>query len=415
MRAAYTLLLRLALPLILLRLWWRGRREPGYREFLAERLGRYESDPVERLLWVHAVSVGEVRAAAPLVRALQAALPQHTVLMTCTTAAGRATIKQVYGESLECAYLPYDFPEAVQAFLEHFRPRLGVLMETEIWPNLIRACATNGVPLVLANARMSEKSARGYARCAALFAPAFGALAAVCAQSEDDARRLRTLGAHAVEVAGNLKFDVALDAAQLELGKHWRGRVARPVLLLASTREGEEEILLNEIRDAGLPADLLVMVVPRHPKRFDDVARFAQSRRTQDLFPSKDHTIYLGDTMGEMPFYFAACDVALIGGSFLPLGGQNLIEGLAAGAPVIAGPSMFNFAEATRLAVKAGAALQARDAAAAVRLAGELLRDAARRERMSRAGKKLCDANRGATERHLRVCLRLMERSSAPG
>jgi len=183
LRAAYTLLLRFALPLILLRLWWRGRREPGYREFVAERLGRYEGKPAERLVWVHAVSVGEARAAAPLVRALQAALQDHAVLMTCTTAAGRATVKQVYGESLECAYLPYDTPRAVQAFLEHFRPRLGILVETEVWPNLIQACAINRVPLVLSNARMSEKSARGYARWPALFAPAFGALCAVCAQS----------------------------------------------------------------------------------------------------------------------------------------------------------------------------------------------------------------------------------------
>ena len=414
MRAAYTLLLRFALPLILLRLWWRGRREPGYREFVAERLGRYEGKPAERLVWVHAVSVGEARAAAPLVRALQAALQDHAVLMTCTTAAGRATVKQVYGESLECAYLPYDYPRAVQAFLEHFRPRLGIVMETEMWPNLLAACAANGLPVMLANARMSEKSARGYRRFSWLTAPAIRSFTAVCAQSEADARRLRSLGARRVEVAGNLKFDVRPAPEQIAAGHAWREKLGRKVLLLASTREGEEELLLSEIsilerKDPGL----LVVVVPRHPKRFDDVAKLAQGRRSQNDFPSRDETVYLGDTMGEMPFYFAACDVALIGGSFLPLGGQNLIEGLAAGAPVIAGPSMFNFAEATRLAVKAGAALQARDAASAVRLAGELLRDPQRRGRMSAAGRELCDSNRGATERHLAVCLKLMGR--APG
>jgi len=412
MRRLYTWLLRLAVPLILARLWWRGRREPGYREAIGERFGRYAAPAPARLIWLHAVSVGEARAAAPLVQALQQALPGHSVVMSCMTAAGRETLKQVYGESVHAVYLPYDYPEAVQRFLEHFRPRLGVVMETEMWPNLLAACQANGLPVLLANARMSEKSARGYARFAWLTGPAIRSFAAVCAQSEEDAVRLRTLGARAVEVAGNLKFDVRPAPEQIAAGRAWRERLGRPVLLLASTREGEEEILLNEIGGAGLAGDLVVFVVPRHPKRFDEVARLAHARRTVDEFPSKDQTIYLGDTMGEMPFYFAACDVALMGGSFLPLGGQNLIEGLAAGAPVIAGPSMFNFAEATRLAVKAGAALQARDAAAAVRAAGELLGDAARRERMSKAGKKLCDANRGATERHLRVCLRLLERTA---
>ena len=414
MRALYTVVLRALLPLILLRLWWRGRREPRYREGLGERFGRYEAEPEEspagqeQSIWIHAVSVGEARAAAPLVQALQQALPGRALVLSCMTAAGRETLKQVYGESVQAVYLPYDYPEAVLRFLEHFRPRLGIVMETEMWPNLLAACAENGLPVVLANARMSEKSARGYARFASLTGPAIRSFAAVCAQSEADAARLRALGARAVEVAGNLKFDVRPAPEQVAAGRAWRQQLGRPVLLLASTREGEEELLLNEIRSASI--DALVVIVPRHPKRFDDVARFAHARRSQEQLPLKDHSIYLGDTMGEMPFYFAACDVALIGGSFLPLGGQNLIEGLAAGAPVIAGPSMFNFAEATRLAVKAGAALQVRDVSSAVQLANDLLRDPARRERMSAAGKKLCDENRGATERHLRVCLRLLER-----
>ncbi|TMH87604.1 MAG: 3-deoxy-D-manno-octulosonic acid transferase, partial [Betaproteobacteria bacterium] len=181
MRTLYTALLRLALPLILLRLWWRGRREPGYRAGVPERFGHYELDAPPKLLWVHAVSVGEARAAAPLVRALTQALPDHHVLVTCTTAAGRETLKQVYGETVLAAYLPYDFPGSVQSFLEHFRPRLGVLMETEIWPNLLAGCAQNGVPVLLANARMSEKSARRYALWSALTRPSFAVLAAVCA------------------------------------------------------------------------------------------------------------------------------------------------------------------------------------------------------------------------------------------
>jgi len=235
-RALYTVLLRIALPLLLVRLWWRGRAEPGYRDALTERFGIYGIDRAERLLWIHAVSVGEARAAEPLVRALGGALPDHRILMTCTTAAGRETIKQLYGESVLSAYLPYDFPEAAQGFLEYFRPRLGILMETEVWPNLLAQCALHGVPVMLANARLSEKSARGYRRLRALVQPAFASLAAVCAQSEADAERLRAAGAPAVEVTGNLKFDVEPDAAQLAAGRAWRAAVARYNAILNQLR-----------------------------------------------------------------------------------------------------------------------------------------------------------------------------------
>jgi len=410
MRRLYTALLALALPLVLARLWWRGRREPGYREHVAERLGRYGIPRKEKLVWVHAVSVGEARAAAPLVHGLQGALPDHGVLMTCTTAAGRATLRQLYGESVLTSFLPYDFPGPVQGFLEHFRPRLGVIMETEVWPNLIGGCAANGVPLVLANARMSEKSARGYARLRGLTRPAFAGLAAVCAQSAGDAERLRALGAARVQVSGNLKFDATPNPQQLAAGRAWREALGRPVLLLASTREGEEELLLKET--GPLDSRVLILVVPRHPQRFDEVAPLAQSRRTHAPVPAGTDRVHLGDTMGEMAFYFAAADVAVIGGSFVPLGGQNLIEGLAAGTPVVAGPSMFNFAEATRLAVAAGAALQVADARAAMAQAVALLEDEKRRRSIGEAGRKFCEAHRGAAQRQLAVCLGLLK---APG
>jgi 3-deoxy-D-manno-octulosonic-acid transferase len=403
-RFLYTIALRCALPLILLRLWWRGRREPGYREHVQERLGIYAIEPAEKALWVHAVSVGEARAAAPLVKALRGLLPDHRIVMTCTTAAGRETLKQVYGESVSAVFLPYDYPESVQGFLERFRPLLGVLMETELWPNLLAQCARHAVPVVLANARMSEKSARGYRRWRALTGPAIRSLAAVCAQSEADAERLRALGAQRVEVTGNLKFDVTLDAAQLAAGRDWRTRVGRKVLLLASTRDGEEKLLLDAMPEAGH----LTVVVPRHPQRFDEVALLAQARRTLKPIPAGDERIYLGDTMGEMAFYYAACDVAVIGGSFRPLGGQNLIEALAAGAPAVVGPSMYNFAEATRLALEAGAALQADDAPAAMREATALLSRPDALRAMAEAGKKLCGAHRGATARHLDILQRLL-------
>jgi len=408
-RVLYTLFLRLALPLILLRLWWRGRREPGYREGVPERLGIYTIQAPGKLIWIHAVSVGEARAAEPLVRALQEMLPDHGMLLTCTTAAGRETLRRVFGDSVLVCYLPYDFPESVQSFIGHFKPRLAVLMETELWPNLLARCAASGVPVLLANARMSEKSARRYRRWSALAAPALRSLAAVCAQSDGDARRLLALGARGVEVTGNLKFDVEPDLAQLAAGRAWRSRLGRPVLLLASTREGEEQLLLNEINRLNASKDIpLVVVVPRHPQRFDEVAPLAQSRRSLQPLPAPGDRVHLGDTMGEMPFYYAACDVALIGGSLAPLGGQNLIEALAAGAPVVVGPHMFNFAEATRLAVKAGAAIQADDAAGAIRESLRLIDDAARRKSMAEAGRALCEAHRGATEKHLAVCYRLL-------
>lgn len=407
-RALYTLTLRAAAPFLLLKLWWRGRREPGYRRRIGERFGHYkEQSPEQPVLWMHAVSVGEARASAALVRALLAANPGSEMLVTCTTAAGREILKELHGESVRIAWLPYDFPGAVCRFLEHFRPRLGVLIETEIWPNLLAACADFGVPVLLANARMSEKSARGYGRWSGLARPALASLQAVCAQSEEHATRLRALGAKRVEVAGNLKFDSAPDEAKRAEGGAWRERLGRPVLLLASTREGEEKLLLE-----AMPAwdgKSLVLLVPRHRRRFDEVASLSQSRRSRGEAPKPEDRVHLGDTMGEMDFYYAAADVAVIGGSFVPRGGQNLIEACAAGVPVVLGPSMFNFAEATRLALEAGAAIQATDAAAAMREASGLLGNSAKRTAMGSAGLHLCEAHRGATQKHLDICRELLK------
>jgi 3-deoxy-D-manno-octulosonic-acid transferase len=420
LRTLYTLVLYAALPFIVARLWWRGRREAGYREAIAERFGHSALEPKPKLLWVHAVSVGEVRAAAPLVRALQRAHPDHDLLVTCLTAGGREMAKQVFGESVLLAWLPYDLPRAVWRFLEHFRPRLGVLVETEIWPNLLHACAEDGVPVLLASARLSARSARGYARLGRLARPAAQRLAAVCAQSEADAARLRALGAPNVSVAGNLKFDVEPDPAQAAAGRAFRaGLGERKVLLLASTREGEEARLLGALGAAGDGS--LVVLVPRHQRRFDEVAAlaarlgFALARRSRGEAPGPTHRLYLGDTMGEMAFYYAASDVAVIGGSFEPLGGQNLIEACAAGVPVVTGPHMFNFADVTRRALEAGAAIQAGDAAAALGEARALLADAARRARMAEAGRRLCAEHRGATERHLAACRALLATARGPG
>ena len=370
-------------------------------------LFRSEPPSGKPVLWLHAVSVGEARASAALVRALAAAHPDHDLLVTCMTAAGREALTELHGESVRVAWLPYDYPGAVCRFLERYRPRFALLVETEIWPNLIAACTKYGVPVLLANARMSEKSALGYRRWRGLAHPAIAALTVVCAQSEKDASRLRALGARRVAVTGNLKFDSTPDEAKRSEGKSWRSRLARPVLLLASTRDGEEKMLLE-----AMPAwdgKLLVLLVPRHPRRFDEVAAFSQSRRSRNPMPAANERVHLGDTMGEMDFYYAAADVAVIGGSFAPLGGQNLIEACAASVPVVLGPSMFNFSEAARYALEAGAAVQARDAADAIRESLRLLSNPGEREMMGAAGKQMCATHRGATKAHLLLCEELLE------
>jgi 3-deoxy-D-manno-octulosonic-acid transferase len=404
-RALYSAALYAVLPFVLLKLWWRGRSEPEYRARIGERFGRYTAAQQAGVLWVHAVSVGEARASAPLVRALHGEWPDARLLLTCTTATGHAALRQIHGESQQIVWLPYDYPGSVRRFLAHFRPRLAVLVETEIWPNLLRACAQSGVPVVVASARMSERSALGYRRWSGLARPAFASLAAVCAQSEADARRLGTLGAAQVSVCGNLKFDVAPDAAQLEAGRAWRRSLGRRVVLLASTRDGEERLLLEAAQE--LPQEVLVIVVPRHPQRFESVAALlgaaGVARRSREDLPQAWQRFYLGDSMGEMAFYYAAADVAVIGGSFLPLGGQNLIEACAAGTPAIFGPSMHNFAEASLLALEAGASLQARDAREAMHAVQMLLSDESRRHAMGEAGLRLCAAHRGATRRHLAI------------
>jgi len=411
-RGLYSLLLHLAMPYALVRLWWRGRREPGYRRHIGERFGRYaEASEVRRdgpLLWLHAVSVGEVRGAAPLVRALRAAFPQHAMLVTCTTAAGRETARQVFGEAVRIAFFPYDLPWAVRRFLDHFRPQIALVMETEVWPNVLAACRARGVPAVLANARLSEKSARGYRRVGALARAAFASFRAVCAQDAASAARLRALGAQNVAITGNLKFDAEPDDAGLAQGRALKASLAgRRVVLLASTRDGEEKILLEALGTP--PADWLVVLVPRHPQRFEEVAgllttrRLVYARRSRGEAITPATALYLGDTMGEMSLYYALADVAVIGGSFAPFGAQNLIEACAAGVPVVIGPSCYNFPEATRLACAAGAALQVADAAGAVRAVRTLLDDGARRSAMGQAGTRLCAAHRGSTGRHLEV------------
>lgn len=382
-RAAYSTLLWLAVPAYVLKLWWRGRAEPMYRHAIGERFGWYRGDPPSAgWVWVHAVSLGETRAASALLTALRAQRPGVRVLLTHGTATGRAAGAALLHDGDRQVWLPFDTPGAVARFLAHFRPAIGVLMETEIWPNLLRAAQRRGVPMVLANARLSERSARKAMRFAALFRPVAESVVLVLAQTQDDADRLRAAGAPRVEVSGNLKFDVTPDAVQLALGLAWKQAPGRPIVLAASTREGEEAALLSvwKRQCPQQPASRpLLLIVPRHPQRFDDVAALIDAsgltsiRRSGwiDTPPPGAGAVdvWLGDSIGEMAVYFSCAQVALLGGSFEPLGGQNLIEAAACGCPVLMGPHTFNFAEAAELARREGAAQRVADLDEAVRIA----------------------------------------------
>jgi 3-deoxy-D-manno-octulosonic-acid transferase len=409
-RFGYTLLLYALLPRALWHLLWRARRQPAYLAHIPERFGYYRQTAEQPLIWVHAVSVGETRAAQPLIRALQRDYPQYRILLTHMTPTGRDAGEALYGNTVLCCYLPYDYPGAVARFLDRFRPRVGLLMETEIWSNLIHACRERQMPLYLVNARLSEKSYAKYRRFSDLTRASLRELTAIAAQTKDDAGRLAALGAENVLITGNLKFDIELPTAQLELGQAWRRRyeVSRPVLLAASTRDGEEVMLLDALERIAVPR-LLAVIVPRHPQRFDEIAVLLEQRgiryqrRSRDEPVAPDTRVVLGDSMGEMFAYYAACDVAFVGGSLLPFGGQNLIEACAAGKPVLFGPHTYNFAEAAESAIAAGAARRVADADELMREAQRLLTDAGAAARMGQAGLAFSKAHQGATQRLLEL------------
>lgn len=404
MRLLYTFALFLLLPWALLHLWLRARRQPAYLEQVAERFGFSDEHAGAPLIWVHAVSVGETRAAEPLITALRQRHPSHRILLTHITPTGRQTGLELFGDAVSRCYLPYDFPFAVKRFLRRFRPQVGIVMETEIWPNLIEHCHRCGTPVYLVNARMSEKSARGYARFRGLAGAALRKLAGIGAQTERDAARLAELGAGAVKVTGNIKFDRTTPPEMLALGTRLRELFgSRKVFLAASTREGEEALILDAL--TGLDAEMLVVIVPRHPQRFDEVGALLRQRghafvrRREGRPVGADIRFVLGDSMGEMFAYYCASDVAFVGGSLVPLGGQNLLEACAVGRPVIVGPHTFNFEEATEGAIEAGAALRVADAPALAEAVASLFLDPGRREAMAEAGTRFTQRHRGATER----------------
>ncbi len=401
-RWLYSCLMCVVQPLLRRKLARRGVLEPGYLHAVPERFGHYTVPAGSGYIWIHAVSLGETRAAAVLLGALRAQLPGIQLLLTHGTATGREEGKGLLQSGDVQVWQPWDTPQAVRRFLTHFRPRLGILLETELWPNLAAACKDAGVPLVLANARLSPASARRARRLSWLARPAYAALAAVWAQTEGDAQRLRVLGAPVRAVFGNLKFDASPDAAQLARAQGWRAALPKPVVMLASSREGEELMLLQAMASYAGAREVQWLIVPRHPQRFGSVAALlvqlglSMSRRSGWTDEPEPALVWLGDSLGEMALYYGMSDVALLGGSFAPLGGQNLIEAAACGCPVVMGPHTFNFSEAAQLAIACGAGFRVDDMAQALTLLRPLLQSEARLAASRIAATGFGAAHRGA-------------------
>jgi 3-deoxy-D-manno-octulosonic-acid transferase len=429
-RTVYGWVLQALQPLLRRKLKRRGLDEPGYLEAIDERFGHYTQPSASQsgvaYVWVHAVSLGETRAAAVLLQALREAMPASPalkILLTHGTATGRAQGQSLLKDGDVQVWQPWDTPAVVQRFLAHFQPRAAIVLETEVWPNWVALCRQADVPMLLVNARMSDKSMRQAQRLAWLSRPAYQGLTAVFAQTQADAERLRQLGAKVDGVLGNLKFDAKPDAQQLLQATAWKQGLTRPVVLLTSSREGEELMWLDALqalKDAPLDAQhhfhaVHWLVVPRHPQRFDEVAAlitqrgFALSRRSAwvngpDAAPVDD-TIWLGDSLGEMALYYGLADAALLGGSFAPLGGQNLIEATACGCPVVMGPHTFNFAEAAELAEAAGAALRVADMAEAVVTALQMVASAADENAHVQACWTFSQEHKGAAQRTAQALL----------
>ncbi|WP_229680743.1 lipid IV(A) 3-deoxy-D-manno-octulosonic acid transferase [Marinobacterium zhoushanense] len=411
MRLLYTLVFTLALPLVLARLWWRGRKAPAYRQRVAERLGFTPAPGFSaRPVWIHAVSVGETLAIAPLVQRLLETYPQRPILITTMTPTGAERVEALFGERVIHRYCPWDLPWFWSRFLQRTNPLLCVIVETELWPNMLHVCARRHIPVLLANARMSARSARGYSRFAALTRPMLEQLTLVAAQSHADAERLHQLGlpSDRLNITGSIKFDIEPDPADISAGAALRVQLGqtRPVLIAASTHEGEDELLLRVWKTLCLDwPSLALILVPRHPERFASVAALARRyskavccRSAADM-PSSDTEIYIGDTLGELMQFYATADIAFVGGSFSGTGGHNPLEPAALGKPVLMGPDTFNFAQITQALSDAGGLIQVADEAGLQRALRELIGNAERCGAMAQAARHFVADNRGALDR----------------
>lgn len=416
MRGLYSLIFLLLLPVVLLRLWWRGRANPGYRLRWRERFARL---PVLKTggIWVHAVSVGETLAAVPLVKALQQRYPHLPITITTTTPTGSERVKAAFGDSVQHVYGPYDLPWLVRRFLRTVQPRLCLIMETELWPNLLAGCAQTNVPVVLVNARLSKRSARGYARVGLLSRDMLAKLSLIAAQERSDARRFRRLGmaADGVVVTGSIKTDVVVTAAQRDVGRQLRMQLGaeRYVVIAASTHAGEDELVLAAFEQLqAVHTNAALILVPRHPERFDAVATLVQQRGFVTARRSRGDVsartqVLVGDSMGELMSLYAAADVAFVGGSLVPTGGHNLLEPAALAMPIVQGPHSFNFAMQTRRFRRAGALQEVHSAEA---LAQCWLRWATASERELVGQKALTELTnlRGSLERVLGLLARYL-------
>jgi len=409
----YNLLTVWAQPLLRRKLARRALAEPGYAQAVPERFGHYSAEGGSGWVWVHAVSLGEARAAGLLMAAMREARPGVRFLLTHGTATGRAEGAKHLQPGDVQVWQPWDTPAAVQAFLAHFRPRIALLMETEVWPNLVQCSRQAGVPVLLVNARLSARSWRAAMRWPGLMRPTYAALTLACPQTQADALRLQQLGARTTAPLGNLKFDATPDAAQQALGRRWRAHTGRPVVVLASSREGEEALWLQAVQAQPQALERVQwLIVPRHPQRVDEVARalaqagLAVQRRSQwgPEGPTPGPTpgpVWLGDSLGEMALYYSLADVALLGGSYAPLGGQNLIEAAACGTPVLMGPHTFNFLEVAEQAEALGAAQRVGDMAEAVAQALLWGSDGTRQAQRAQQALAFSQAHRGALARLL--------------
>ena len=374
----YSAMMIFLLPWLLIRLAFKAQSEPLYASKVWERLGLYAKEPThdsDRWIWIHAVSLGETRVAGILMQAMRSRDAHLRFLLTHATATGRQEGARYLSERDHQVWQPWDISWCVRSFLTRFKPHIGLLIETEVWPNMVKACQTTQMPLVLVNGRMSEKSFKSASRLSALSRPAFEGLAGVWTQSPADAQRLNALGAHVQGVLGSMKFDAEPDRELLQLGHQWKASRAQPMVLLASSRPGEEELFLQKINElpTEVQTQVLWAIVPRHPQRFDEVtalgkrmgfecfrrSHWVSLERMQDVFGQRSNakTLFIGDSLGEMNFYYASAQVCLLGASFLPLGGQNLIEPMACSCPVVVGPYTYNFEKIATQAKDQGAAM----------------------------------------------------------
>lgn len=414
MKVFYSTLFYLALPLILMRLIWRGFKAPDYFKRWNERFGHISPrTSKQKLIWVHAVSVGEAEACRPLIKGLQQRYPEHQILITTMTPTGSTRVKSLFADSVLHVYLPYDLPFAIKRFLKAMRPEFGIIMETELWPNLILICAEQSIPVVIANARLSARSARGYQKVSKLTQQMLQSIPLIAAQTQSDRERFIQLGADKAKVhaVGNLKYEISLPASVIERAESIRALWGnRPVFIAASTHEGEEEQIIDAARKIrGQFRDLLLVMVPRHPERFDRVAALCRRaglntlRRSEGKPCSSQVQALVVDTMGELSIFYGTADVAFVGGSLIAHGGHNLLEPAALSRPVITGPHYFNFLEVTQRFLEHHAAIEVKNPEQLADTVIELLKAPQRRAEMGDAGKLLIEQSKGASQRLLNL------------